>query len=308
MAERRAGRAVAALVAAALGAGALVALDRGLGASVHTPGQLYTRLQALELAPDARHVAILGTCLSEQHILLPRLEAALPAGWAVHNLGAASTTPIEWYLAWKNHLPHDRVDVLLIGYGRFDLTEPTTPWESETLDLVGPGDMDELVAASCTTVECGLDLRLQRASALWRYRPILGAIAWHRLGLAPPEDTRLTRLRVVEGKRSSSAEVWDPENPSVVYLERLLTEARAQGTTVMLMPLPLRPDPLDPHQEQVVARLEAAVADLAARTGAVQLPVPPLPREVFADEVHLGPEGSIAYTDWLGGELPGRLP
>ncbi|MCK6505027.1 hypothetical protein L6R53_16785 [Myxococcota bacterium] len=291
-----------------IGIAALVGLDRWLGASLHTQGELRSRVERATLAPDARHVVILGTCLSEQHILLPQLQPALPAGWQVHNLGAAATTPVEWYLAWKNHLPHQRIDALVLAYGRFDLTEPTTPWESETLDLLGAGDLSELIEVSCTTAECGLDLRLQSASALWRYRPILGGVVWHALGLAPPADPKLTRLRVVEGSVRSSADAWDPANPSVAYLERLATQARAAGSTVLFMPLPLRPDPLDAQQQRTHAALDAGVDALVARVGATRMPTPPLDRELFQDEVHLGRDGAVAYTSWLAAELPRHLP
>lgn len=291
-----------------IGVAALAGLDRWLGASLHQTGALRSRVEQVVLAPDARHVVILGTCLSEQHILLPQLQPALPAGWQVHNLGAAGTTPVEWYLAWKNHLPHERIGALVLAYGRFDLTEPTTPWESETLDLLGQGDLSDLIEVSCTTAECGLDLRLQSASALWRYRPILGGVVWHALGLAPPADPKLTRLRVVEGSVRSAADAWDPANPSVVFLERLVTEAQAAGARVLFMPLPLRPDPLDAQQQRTHAALDAGVDALVRRVGATRLPTPALDRQVFQDEVHLNPAGAAAYTSWLAGELPRHLP
>ncbi|NOY26727.1 MAG: hypothetical protein GXP62_12715 [Oligoflexia bacterium] len=295
------------VLAASIAVIGLILGDRALLKRVHTPGQLATLASQLDLDPDHHHAVILGTCLSAQHIVLDRLNAELPDPWKVDNLGAAATTPVEWYLAWKNRLPKDKIDTLIIAYGRFDLTEPTTPWESETLDLVGPGDMDDLVETACDTTECKLDLRLQKLSALWRYRPFLAGMFWHALGMAPPQDLRQARLRVVKGMHPTSSDPWTDANPSVVFLRRLVTQAQAEGSAVVLMPLPLRPDQAGAQQPQARKQLAAGIHDLTKSTGVVVLPTPDLDATLFDDDVHLKAAGVDAYTDWLGQKLPTYL-
>ncbi len=291
-----------------LGAAGLVGLDRLVDRHPPFRGQLVESIEAWR--PDAarKQALILGTCLSEQHILLPELQAALPPDWQVHNVGAPSTTPVEWYFAFKNRLGQAPVGALVIAYGRFDLTEPANAWETETFDLATDQDLDELLGQVCETSECKLDLRLRRASALWRYRPVLGAMAWQRLGMASgnPDEAR-ARLRVVEGLRDRSAEVWDTESPSVLYLRRLVDLARQRGAEVIFLPLPLRPDQPDRHQSEARAALGRGLEELVEQTGSTRLSPPELPAEVFQDEVHLHGEGAALFTQWLAEALPPLL-
>lgn len=287
------------LVVSALGLG-----EGALRARPPIRGELQAALRTFEPEPDHRQAIILGTCLSEQHILIPELERALPPGWQLSNLGAPSTTPVEWYLAYKNRLAEVDIDLLVLAYGRFDLTEPANPWEAETLDLATADDLGSLIERSCQTRECAIDLRLRHLSFLWRYRPVLGALLLQRAGLAPLPEGALARLRVVEGLAERSSEVWDPKAPSVQYLTALLELATSRGARVVLLPLPLRPDQPDLHQQRARAALQAGIDGLAQAHGALQLQPPPLPAEHYQDEVHLHTRGARAFTGWLAEALP----
>lgn len=290
------------------GLSALFGVDRLVAHNPPFRGQLVESIESFQ--PDASHkqAVILGTCLSEQHILLPDLQQAMPTGWQVHNIGAPSTTPVEWYLALKNRLAEAPIGALVIAFGRFDLTEPGNPWESETLDLATSRDLEDLLDRVCETSECRLDLRLRKASALWRYRPLLGAMIWQRLGMASatPDQSR-ARLRVVDGLRDQSAEVWDPNSPSVLYLRRLVDLARERGAQVYFLPLPLRPDQPDRHQLAARAALQNGLQTLVQQTGSTLLAPPPLPPDVFQDEVHLHGRGAMLFTGWLSNTLPPLL-
>ncbi len=288
--------------------GALVVAEQQAARRFATTGPLASAARDLRLDRARKNVVVLGTCLSGQHISKWSVEEGLGGRWSVSNLGTAGSTPVEWYLAWKNLLPHDAIDVLLIAYGRFDLTEPMNPYETELLDLATPADVDQLAALACADAECRLDLQLQARSRLYRHRTLLAAQLWNTLGMQQPQDGDASRTRIVDGLPDHRLATYDHTDPSWVYLERLLQEAAGTNTRVVLLPLPLRPDAPTPNQQAERDAHAAAVQALAQRTGADMIVMPPIPADAFDDDVHLGKEGMEAFSVEVGralGELAG---
>ncbi len=266
-------------------------------------GPLLTKASQLQLDPARRHVVVLGTCLSGQHISKWTTEEGLGPDWELTNLGTAGSTPVEWYLTWKNFLAERDIEVLLLAYGRFDLTEPMNPAETEALDLATPADVDELATHVCASTECRLDLFLQRRSALYRFRSLMAGEIWHALGLQRDDAGEASAQRIMDGLPSLRKVTYDAADPAWIYLERMLGEARASGVHVVLLPLPLRPD--HPDQARLRQRQDhaAAVADLVARTGVEILPLEQLPTDAFDDDVHLHKEAMEQFSRRVGEEL-----
>lgn len=238
-------------------------------------------------ASEGPNLVILGTCLPEQHLRADVLTARL--GMTVHNLGTAATTPLDWYLAFANVLPHDRIDGLVVAYGEADLATEILPYESRVMDLAGLGDMPDLLTEVCTDLECKVDLALRWAWPTWRYRMRLANGVWsgvRALPLNPPAPSKVRRYH----------------GAPLRYVGRLIRLASASEIPVWMVPLPRRPEPghVPPGSvaEQAVVIVEA---------GGVMVPVPVLDASHFGSDVHLTTDGAVVLSEAVAATLGERL-
>lgn len=232
--------------------------------------------------PEDNNLVILGTCLPEQHINADLVEARLGGGWVVHNLGNQATSTLDWQLTFRNGLPLDRVDGLVIATGARDLTALIRPWESRVLDLATWRDLPDLSRYVCADAECTTDLALRTVSKTWRYRARIANRVWKFLGALTSG-----------GANMPPPVAGQTEKAAMAYLARLLADAKAHDIPTWLLPLPTQ----HVSDERATAAYHAAVDPVLADGGAKTLAVPNLDARYFTDDAHLTREGTRLLSE-----------
>lgn len=273
-----------------------VGVEIGTRALYDTRDSLSKKAAAFDVEARAedKNLVILGTCLPEQHIREDVLQDRIQAGWVVHNLGTEATSTLDWYLALENELDAERIQALVVAYGKRDLLAAISPWESRVTELASWSDMPDLAGWVCHDSDCTTDLWLRKASATWRYRVRIANRAWASIG-ALPEEAQVAPPP--SGNTDDAAQRF--------YLERLLTTAKERGIPTLLAPLPARPAPDD--QTSIKLAEEQAyhmkIDPIVQAAGATVLTLPAHPTTDFTDETHLTEAGSIALTKELAAVL-----
>lgn len=265
-----------------------VGLDVWTRASYRTKGGLNEKITHFaETAGAGPNLVILGTCLPEQHLRAEILSQAL--GGTVHNLGVEATSPLDWYLAFANGLPHDRIDGLVLAYGEADLQAEILPYESRVMDLARLGDMPDLLSEVCSGVECKVDLLLRWAWPTWRYRVRIANRVWSTFDALPLQQAAAPPPRRYQGA-------------PMRYVRRLIRRARAEDIPVWMVPLPRRPEP-----GRVPPPSVAEEAKMIAEEGAVLVPTPKLDASNFESDVHLTGAGAFTLSHAVAETLGEKL-
>ncbi len=286
-------------LATLLALGVLLGLEGFARFAYQAPGEMAARAlkAAGDMREDALDVTLYGTCLGEQTLDTHRLGEALGTAGKIHNLSAAGTGPLDWYLAQSNIIDPRRLDASVILYLPGDLTRAPAPWQSQAMDLARWSDVPDIAAWSCLDAACRAEFYLRRGSFFYRYRGYLGNWLWSQLGTrAPPSNHR--DFSPLDGRREKTQEA------ALHYLGRLVTISRDAKIPVFFVRMPER------HRAGSQGGLDGQHAQTEAwlkGLGASFLPSPVLEANAYVDDVHLNAGGRAHFSDAIGEMIAAEL-
>jgi hypothetical protein len=136
-------------------------------------------------------VWIFGTCHGAG-LNAKVVEEAWGSPTHVINVGAAASTPVDWWVAQRAMFAEAQAqglplpDAIILAPAGADLMLNPSPWSSQTMELAGWDELLPILSATCTDLSCVAELSLRKASRLYRYRGYLGQLFWAGLGVPSP--------------------------------------------------------------------------------------------------------------------------
>ena len=110
----------------------------------------------------------------------------------VVNVGAAASTPVDWWVAQRAMFAEAESqglplpEAIILAPAGADLMLSPSPWSSQTMELAGWDELLPILSATCTDLSCAAELSLRKASRLYRYRGYLGQLFWGAVGVPSP--------------------------------------------------------------------------------------------------------------------------
>lgn len=277
---------------------ALLALEAYARLGYHAPGELPRKAAAARagLRSDAVDVVLYGTCLGEQTLDDRLIGARLGERGVVHNLAAAGTETMDWFLAQQNVLDPDNLDATVVLYIAGDLVRAPSPWRSQALDLARWGDIRELAYWSCSSPDCVAEFYLRRASFFYRYRAYFGNFVWWQAGARAPAG----KGTPPEGMPPAGTRK-DGETAAQHFLGRLVQVTVAAGVPIVFIPMPVS------GRGGNAGGDDARWARYLEGLGAVVAKSPTLSPGDYEDDVHLNGRGKVAFSEAVAAIIAAAL-
>jgi hypothetical protein len=259
---------------------------------------------ALDASPALR-IAVVGNSTARSgvdgDVLGKLLTTALGRPVTASLFVADSAEVTTWHFMlrrffWRPRLKADMVVLLYYGDGLFDSREPEIGRLAQFFSV--SADIPELFRDYLPRIGQRIEYL---ACAWWMTYAARDRLRERTLKALVPDHALYSR-RVNDWQYAHRPAV-STSQPSFRKLERLLAEARANGTQVVVVALPTASSRRYEVPDALVATVEqAGMTFLDDRV------LPELPPDLFPDGLHLVDEGKAIYTPLLAAELARIVP